>query len=119
MRKYTSLKSSFDFKAVYKTHNSLADKYLVMYVLENGLQKNRVGISASKKVGNSVVRHTLTRRVREAYRLQEESFRTGYDIVFVVRAAAAGCRQSDIEYSVHRLADRNRVLIQSAKEEPI
>ena len=119
MRKYTSLKSSFDFKAVYKTHNSLADKYLVMYVLENGLQKNRVGISASKKVGNSVVRHTLTRRVREAYRLQEESFRTGYDIVFVVRAAAAGCRQSDIEYSVHRLADRNRVLIQSAKEESI
>lgn len=114
-----SLKKNRDFLAVYRRGTSKANKYLVMYVLENGLQKNRVGISASKKVGNSVVRHTLTRRVREAYRLQEESFRSGYDIVFVVRAAAAGCRQSDIEYSVHRLADRNKVLIQSAKEESI
>ena len=81
-----------------------------MYVLENGLQKNRVGISCSKKVGNSVVRHTLTRRIREAYRLREDSFRKGYDIVFVVRAAAVSCCQRDIEYSVQQLSRRQSVL---------
>ncbi len=114
-----SLKKNRDFLTVYRRGTSKANKYLVMYVLENGLQKNRVGISASKKVGNSVVRHTLTRRVREAYRLQEESFRKGYDFVFVVRAAAAGCRQSDISYSVHRLADKNKVLVHLNTEDPI
>lgn len=114
-----SLKKNRDFLTVYRRGTSKANKYLVMYVLENGLQKNRVGISASKKVGNSVVRHTLTRRVREAYRLQEESFRKGYDFVFVVRASAAGCRQSDISYSVHRLADKNKVLVHLNTEDPI
>lgn len=105
-----SLKKNRDFLRVYRRGTSKANKYLVMYVLENGLQKNRVGISASKKVGNSVVRHTLTRRIREAYRLREGSFRKGIDMVFVVRPAAKDCTQADIEYAVHNLARRHSVL---------
>ena len=105
-----SLKKNRDFLTVYRKGTSKADRYLVLYTLENGLQKNRIGISASKKVGNSVVRHTLTRRVREAYRLQEEDFRKGFDLVFVVRAAAADCRQADIARSVHKLSARLSVL---------
>ena len=45
-----------------------------MYVLKNQHMKNRLGISVSKKVGNSVVRHRITRLVRESYRLNEEKF---------------------------------------------
>ena len=69
-----SLKKNTDFQKVYRQGTSAANKYLVMYVLENHLEKNRIGISVSKKVGNSVVRHHLCRLVREAYRLKEESF---------------------------------------------
>ena len=108
-----SLKKNRDFLTVYRRGTSKANRYLVMYVLENGLQKNRVGISASKKVGNSVVRHRLTRRIREAYRLQEESFRKGFDFVFVGRAAAGGCSQADIEYAVQNLSKRHSVLEES------
>ena len=75
-----SLKKNKDFQIVYRTGNSLANRSLVMYKKENGLGKNRLGISVSKKVGNSVVRHHLTRLVRESYRLQEEHFKCGYDI---------------------------------------
>ena len=64
-----------------------------MYVMRNGTEKNRLGISVSKKVGNSVVRHHLTRLIREIYRLQESSFVRGVDIVVVVRPAA-----KDIDY---------------------
>ena len=39
-----------------------ANRHLVMYVRgKTGLGRNRIGISVSKKVGNSVVRHHLTR----------------------------------------------------------
>ena len=72
-----SLKKNKDFQIVYRTGNSLANRSLVMYKKENGLGKNRLGISVSKKVGNSVVRHHLTRLVRESYRLQEEHFKCG------------------------------------------
>ncbi len=83
-----SLKSNRDFKNVYSSGKSYANKYLVMYVLENGTDTNRLGISVSKKVGNSVVRHRLTRLVRESYRLHEDIFNSGLDIVVVVRVNA-------------------------------
>ena len=60
MKDYTSLKKNIDFQKVYKEGKSKANKYLVMYVLPNDLGINRLGISVSKKVGNSVVRHHLT-----------------------------------------------------------
>ena len=60
-----SLKKNRDFKTVYGNGKSRANKYLVMYVMKNGTEKNRIGISVSKKVGNSVVRHHLTRLIRE------------------------------------------------------
>ena len=57
-----SLKKSKDFQNVYNKGNSYANRLLVMYVLENHTDKNRLGISVSKKVGNSVIRHHLTDR---------------------------------------------------------
>ena len=56
-----SLKKNIDFQNVYSSGKSYANRYLVMYVLENQSNKNRIGISVSKKVGNSVIRHHLTR----------------------------------------------------------
>ena len=56
-----SLKKSKDFQNVYNKGNSYANRLLVMYVLENHTDKNRLGISVSKKVGNSVIRHHFER----------------------------------------------------------
>ena len=83
-----SLKKNRDFQLVYKTGTSYVNKYLVMYARENQLGKNRIGISVSKKVGNSVVRHHLTRLIRESYRLNSNMFNSSLDIVVVVRTSA-------------------------------
>ena len=83
-----SLKKNRDFQNVYRNGTSYANRYFVMYILENHLGKNRIGISVSKKVGNSVIRHHITRLVRESYRLQEELFHSGLDIVVVARVRA-------------------------------
>ena len=92
-----SLKKNQDFQSVYRNGKSYANRLLVMYVLENNLDKNRLGISVSKKVGNSVVRHHVTRLVRESYRLQENIFNSGLDIVVVARANAASASFREIE----------------------
>ena len=83
-----SLKKNRDFKTVYEKGRSRANKYLIMYVMPNGTEENRIGISVSKKVGNSVVRHHLTRLIRESYRLNESGFMRGLDMVIVVRVSA-------------------------------
>ena len=99
-----SLKSNRDFKNVYSVGKSYANKYLVMYVLENGTARNRLGISVSKKVGNSVVRHRLTRLVRESYRLHENIFNSGLDIVVIARNSASRVSYEEIESALLHLA---------------
>ncbi len=84
-----ALKSNLDFQTVYQDKRSFANKYFVMYVRKNGTDRNRVGISVSKKVGNSVIRHRVKRLIRESYRLQEKMFHSGWDIVIVARPSAA------------------------------
>ena len=97
MRFSESLKSNRDFKNVYRQRKSYANRYLVMYVSENGSDKNRLGISVSKKVGNSVVRHRVSRLIRESYRLHEDLFRSGYDLVVVARVNAKDAKYAEIE----------------------
>ena len=87
-KNYDSLKKNSDFQNVYVKGKSKANRYLVMYVAQNNLSINRLGISVSKKVGNSVVRHHLTRLIREAYRLNSNMFNSSLDIVVIARNTA-------------------------------
>ena len=105
-----SLKKNHQFQFVYKNGKSYANKYLVMYVKENGLGKNRIGISVSKKVGNSVVRHRVTRLVRESYRLHENVFNSGLDMVIVARSGAAQVGYEEIESALLHLAKLHQII---------
>lgn len=105
-----SLKKNHQFQFVYKQGKSYVNKYLVMYIKENGLKKNRIGISVSKKVGNSVVRHRVTRLVRETYRLHESVFNSGLDIVVVARAGAAKAGYAEIESAFLHLAKLHKII---------
>ena len=105
-----SLKKNQDFRNVYENGKSYADKYLVMYVLENNKDINRLGISASKKVGNSVVRHRFARLVRESYRLHENIFNSGLDIVVVARSSASSVSYADIESALLHLGKLHHIL---------
>ena len=104
-----SLKKNNDFQRVYRKGTSQANRYLVMYVLDNQYMKNRLGISVSKKVGNSVVRHRVTRLIRESYRLNERSFRQGLDIVVVARPNAKDRTYQEIESALMHLAGRMKI----------
>ena len=77
---------NYQFLKVYKRGISYAGKYLVVYCLKNNCNCLRLGITTSKKVGNSVVRNRIRRLLKENYRQVEEKILVGYDIVFVVRA---------------------------------
>lgn len=105
-----SLKKNHQFQFVYKYGKSYANKYLVMYVKENGMENNRIGISVSRKVGNSVVRHRVTRLVRESYRLHEAVFNSGLDIVIVARQNAASVGYGEIESALLHLGKLHHII---------
>ena len=95
---------------LFRSGKSYANKYLVMYVLENNLEKNRLGISVSKKVGNSVVRHRVTRLVRESYRLHENIFNSSLDIVVVARNSASAIGFYEIESALLHLGKLHKIV---------
>ena len=108
-----SLKKNRDFQVVYRKGKSFANKYIIMYVLKNDGDTNRLGISVSKKVGNSVVRHRLTRLVRESYRLQESIFQKGLDIVVICRASAKEIGYFEMESALIHLGKLHNIIDES------
>ena len=114
MDRFNSLKRNADFQSVYRTGRSHANPYLVMYVRKrDGEGENRVGISVSKKVGNSVVRHRLCRLVRESYRLHEKEFHSGYDLVIVARVNAKERTFREIESAFLHLGKLHHIYQES------
>ena len=110
MKYSESLKKTKDFQNVYRRGKSYANRYLVMYVLSNQTEGNRLGISVSKKVGNSVIRHHLTRLIRDSYRLHEDMFNSGLDMVVVTRKNAVNCSCQEIASSLLHLGKLQGIL---------
>lgn len=111
MKHFHSIKKNADFQKVYRTGKSYANKLLIMYVMKTGEERpSRIGISVSKKVGNSVVRHHVTRLVRESFRLNEDKVKTGLDIVVVARAAAKEAEFKKIESAYLHLCGLHNIL---------
>ena len=109
MKNTESLKNTYQFSQVYNNGISHADRNLVMYVLRNNTDMNRLGISVSKKVGNSVVRHRLCRLIRESYRLHENMFNSGLDIVIIARKGTKDIDYHKIEESLLHLSDVHHI----------
>jgi ribonuclease P protein component len=82
---------------------------LAAYYVQNNSPENKVGISVSKKIGNAVERNRAKRIIRAAYRLCEDKFPIGYDIVFVARPAINDKKMQDISGFFHKrlIADMN------------
>ena len=117
MKRFPSIKKNSDFQAIYRTAKSYANRQLVMYVRKTENTQSRIGISVSKKVGNSVVRHRLTRLVREAYRLHEELFCEGLDMVVVARVSAKDCAYDSIRSALLHLGRKHHILKKKEQDE--
>ena len=85
MKFSSALKLNHIFRRLYAT-SGYANSYLVLYARKNKTGENRVGITVSKKLGKAHVRNRVRRRFREVYRLNEEKFQPGWDIVVVARS---------------------------------
>ena len=110
MKNSQSLKKNADFQTVYKCGKSFANKYLVMYVKENDLGINRIGISVSKKVGNSVIRHRVKRLILESYRLHEDMFNSSLDMVIIARTTAKGRSYDDMKSALLHLGKLHNII---------
>jgi len=85
MKNTVPLKKNSEFLRLYKKGKFYAGKNIVLYVMKNGLDIKRLGITVGKKFGKSVKRNRMKRLIRENYKYYEEFIKNGYDLVFVAR----------------------------------
>ena len=109
MKYSTSLKLNHIFRRLYRT-SGFADGLLVLYARKNRTDGNRVGITVSKKLGKAHVRNRTRRRIREVYRLNEEKFQPGWDIVVVARTKAVEAPFEKLTASYLTLAKKAGIL---------
>lgn len=105
----SALKLNHIFRRLYHTP-AFANGYLVLYAQKNRTGQNRVGITVSKKLGKAVVRNRVRRRLREVYRLNEDRFLPGWDIVVVARSRSIGASFGKLTKAYLSLAEKAGIL---------
>ena len=101
----TSLNKNHEFRRLYNKGKSAASKYVVVYCIRNNSVRNnrpenRLGVTVSTKLGNAVQRNRIRRRLKEIYRINEQSFRKGYNIVLVARQSSRNAGWNELVSSV-------------------
>lgn len=104
-----SLKLNHIFQRLYRTGGN-GNGYLVLYARRNREGQNRVGITVSKKLGKAHIRNRVRRRLREIYRLNEEKFQPGWDIVVVARSRAVEADFDKLTRAYLQLAEKAGIL---------
>lgn len=104
-----ALKLNHIFRRLYAT-SGYANGYLVLYARPNHSPINRVGITAGKKLGHAVVRNRIRRRLREIYRIHEDRFVPGWDIVVVARSRCIDADFRKLTHAYLSLAEKAGVL---------
>lgn len=103
--KHVRVRTQAEFDRVYGEKVYAADDVLVVNGCSNGLERSRIGLSVSRKVGNAVVRNRWKRLIREAFRTQQSDLPTGLDLVIRPRRGATPDYQN-IRASLASLAQR-------------
>lgn len=101
MRRKLRLRSREDFNRIYRGGKSFANGQFVVYWSKQRIADPfRLGVSASKKIGNAVVRNRMRRMVKEIVRHMENRIVPGTDFIMIVRKPATAMKMKEMEKSV-------------------
>ena len=116
MKNFPSVKKNSDFRTTYRTGRKLVSRYFVMYVSQNDEGYTRLGLSSSRKYGNSVERHRFQRRMREIFSHYRHVTKAGYDMIIVARNEAKHAEHSQLVSEYERLLKGHDIFIWDRSE---
>jgi ribonuclease P protein component len=99
LRRSERLTRRSDYQRVYARRCIVGDQWFKVYGVPNDLDRSRVGLSVSRRVGNAVKRQRVRRRIREAFRRNKTKLTRGWDVIVVARPGAAD-PHCDVESSL-------------------
>lgn len=109
------IRKNEEFQIIYNNGKSYFGYYSLVYIKKNNLEKSRIGVVASKKIGNAIVRARIKRIFREYFRINNEKIKLGYDIIFIGKKNFGNniktLKYIDIEKDLNKIIKKTEVLI--------
>jgi ribonuclease P protein component len=103
-----------EFEQAYDQGHKYHGRFMVMWLRRGDNAGLRLGVVASRRVGNAVQRARAKRRMREVYRRQRGSMRGNVDVVLVARQAILDAPWDDVVRDLARLAGSAGLLVAAA-----
>lgn len=91
-----TLRSREDFARIQAKGRTRAHRLMVVRFLPNALGYDRFGIATGRRIGGSVTRNRIRRRIREVLRQATEPGGAGWDILIVVRPPSADASFAEV-----------------------
>jgi ribonuclease P protein component len=105
------LRNRKEFSRIYRSGKSFANgQFVVYWSRQPAAEPFRLGVSASRKIGNAVVRNRMRRVVKESVRLHADRIVPQVDFILIVRKPAVGMKTKELERSVLHVLRRAGLL---------
>ena len=108
MQRRHRLTASKQFSQIHREGLSIANRFLVVRVLSNGLDYSRFGFLVSKRIGNAVVRNRVKRRLREVDR--PTPVKPGWDAVLIARRDINRANFQELQQATENLLRRSHLV---------
>ncbi len=110
MKRSDSLKKKKEFRYTYRVGKSTGHHLLALVYARSRAHEPRVGFSVSKKIGNSVVRNRVKRRMREAVTPLIPELRSNVNLIFIARDPIVDAAFLDIRAAMQTTLGRAGLL---------
>lgn len=117
VKRINALKRKKDFRYTYRTGKSVQHRLFSCIVARSRLEVPRVGITVSKKQGNSVIRNRIKRRIREAVTPLIPELTGNKNIILVARNGICEVPFEELQAAVRMVFERANVLKREETDE--
>ena len=117
MQRRFRLTESKRFSQIHLEGRSAANNILVIRVLSNGTDSSRFGFIISKRIGNSVTRNKVKRRLREIVR--QTAVMSGWDVIFIARRGIETVKYQQLKGATESLLKRTRLAVIEPSGNPV
>jgi ribonuclease P protein component len=114
MQKIYRLTQRGSFNYIYKKGKRSFDKLLILYYVE--AYNLKLGVSVNKKVGNSVVRNKVKRRIKEAFRQIIPLIKPSYNMVISAREGIERASYAEIRGAIERVLQKEKLFIEQGMQ---
>ena len=106
MKRIETIKDSKSFNDIIKNGKFIKNDYFVIYYKDNELEKNKLGIAISNKIGKAHIRKRLKRQTRAIIDEYRNLFKNNFNYIIMIRKTCKEAEFTDMNQALKSLLEK-------------